>query len=42
MDEFNCPDCGVHRPREIHLDWCQYSGPDFSDGNELDDDDEED
>lgn len=31
MDEFTCPICGVERPGEIHLDWCNYDGPDFSD-----------
>jgi len=38
MDEFICPICGTDRPRELHLDWCTYEGPDFY--NEEEDDDE--
>lgn len=25
MDEFTCPVCGVERPEEMHLDWCNYN-----------------
>lgn len=31
MDEFTCPVCGAERPSEVHLDWCTYDGPDFTD-----------
>jgi hypothetical protein len=24
---WKCPKCGVMRPEEQHLDWCDYDGP---------------
>lgn len=26
-----CPTCGVERPDEPHLDWCDYDGPEPDD-----------
>ena len=37
MTGFKCPVCGAERPDEVHLDWCDYDGPDTSD---LEGDDE--
>ena len=28
---FICPVCHAERPDEIHLDWCDYDGPDMAD-----------
>lgn len=36
-----CPQCGALRPAEMHLEWCQYDGPepgDADDDNEGDSD----
>jgi hypothetical protein len=29
-----CPKCGVNRPEEMHLDWCDYDGPEPDDEEE--------
>lgn len=26
-NSFTCPVCGAERPRDPHLDWCNYEGP---------------
>jgi len=33
---FTCPRCGVDRPDEPHLEWCDYDGDE-----EADDDDDD-
>lgn len=29
-----CPVCGVERPEEHHLDWCDYDGPEPEEDDE--------
>jgi hypothetical protein len=38
MEPFICPVCRADRPRQVHLDWCTYEGPDFDDTEVSDDD----
>lgn len=36
-----CPICNADRPREIHLDWCTYEGPEPEDDGDYDDDEDD-
>lgn len=29
-----CPRCGADRPDEVHLDWCDYDGPEPTDAED--------
>jgi hypothetical protein len=29
-----CPVCGAERPEEMHLDWCDYDGPEPEEDDE--------